>query len=160
MSPIKSFAVAVLLFGAACNKSEPAAPTPTVAQPLEQKLPAAQSPVVEDTTFKLALTSDAEYTAGSPGTLKLVLEARGGYHVNQDYPIKVQVKAAGGVKLLKTDLGKADAAEFGEQKVRFDLPFTAETGAREVSADVEFAVCTAETCVPDQRTVAISLNVK
>lgn len=156
----RTFAIALLLV-AACNKSEPSASSPAPAQPLEQKpaVPAA-TPVVEDTSFKLGLTSDAEYTAGTPATLKLLLEARGGYHVNQDYPIKVQLKAAGGVALPKPNLAKADAAEFGEHKVRFELPFTAEAGAREVSADVDFAVCTAETCVPDQRTVTLSLNVK
>jgi hypothetical protein len=164
MSTIKTFAIAALLLGA-CSKSEPSATSPAPAQPVEPKPAAAAAlaaatPVIEDTTFKLGLASDAEYTAGNPGTLKLLLEARGGYHVNQDYPIKVQLKAAGGVALPKPSLGKADAAEFGEHKVRFELPFTAQAGVREVSAEVDFAVCTAETCVPDQRTVALSLNVK
>jgi hypothetical protein len=148
-----------LLGVAACNKSEPSAASPAPAQPAEQKVVAA-GPVIEDTTFKLALASDGELTANAPANLKLVLEARGGYHVNQDYPIKVQLKTASGVKLTKPTLGKADAAEFGEHKVRFELPVTAEAGTRELSADVDFAVCTAETCVPDQRTVVLSLNVK
>ena len=164
MSTITNLGLAALLLGAgACNKSEPSAPTPAPAQPLApaaQAAPAAATPSIEEPTFKLALASDTALSAGAPGTLKLVLEARGGYHVNQDYPIKVQLPAPAGVTLPKPSLGRADAAEFGEHKVRFELPLTAQTGPCTVSADVDFAVCTAETCVPDERTVALSFDVK
>ncbi|HEX6239361.1 MAG TPA: hypothetical protein VFZ61_00650 [Polyangiales bacterium] len=151
----------------ACSKSEapaaggpaPAAPPPAAPAPSE-KAAAAPTPSVEDKTFKLALVSDPEYTAGAPSKLKLVLEARGGYHVNQDYPIRVDLKAPLGVKLDKTSLGKADAAEFGEPSAKFELPFTAQSGSHQLTADVDFAVCTPETCMPDQRKLAIALNVK
>jgi hypothetical protein len=117
-------------------------------------------PSVEDNTFKLSLVSEPEYTAGSASTLKLVLEARGNYHVNQDYPIKVDLKAPAGMTLPKPSLGKPDAAEFGEKIARFELPFSATPGAYELTADVDFAVCTPETCVPDQRKLAVKVAVK
>ena len=143
----------------ACSKSEapaPAqAPTPTPAPAAAPAAAAPLSPSVEDKTFKLALVSDPEYTAGTPAKLKLVLEARGGYHVNQDYPIHIDLKAPAGVKLDKASLGKADAAEFGEPAAKFEVPFTAQAGAHEVTADVDFAVCTPETCMPDQRKLAV-----
>jgi Disulphide bond corrector protein DsbC len=146
---------------AACSKSEPkpapaapAAPAP-VAEPKS-----APQPSIEDNTFKLALVSEPEYSAGAPARLSLLLEAKGGYHVNQDYPIRVDLKAPAGVKLQKPSLGKPDAAEFGEHKARFEVPFSAEKGSHQLSADVDFAVCTPETCVPDQRTLAVSLSVK
>lgn len=157
------FVVSILCCGlAACSKSEQpaAAPAPT---PAPAAAPAPQSPPgpsVEDPTFKLSLVSEPEYTAGSASTLKLVLEARGNYHVNQDYPIKIDLKAPADVKLPKASLGKPDAAEFGEKIARFELPFTAPAGAHELSADVDFAVCTPETCMPDQRKLAIKLAVK
>lgn len=155
-------AAALLLSLAACSKSEAPAAAPAPAAPATA--PAAPQsppgPSVEDNTFKLFLVSEPQYTAGNASTLKLVLEARGNYHVNQDYPIKVDLKAASGVSLPKPSLGKPDAAEFGEKIARFDLPFTATVGAHEVSADVDFAVCTPETCVPDQRKLTISVAVK
>jgi hypothetical protein len=147
----------------ACSKSEAPAATTSPAPAAPGSAPAAAStptPSVEDKTFKLALVSEPEYTAGAPAKLKLVLEARGGYHVNQDYPIRIDLKAPAGVKLDKTSLGKADAAEFGEPAARFELPFTAESGSHQLTADVDFAVCTPETCMPDQRKLAIALNVK
>lgn len=148
-----------------CTKSEtPAkesAPTPAPATKAEPApAPTAAGPSVEDETFKLALISDPALTAGAPAKLKLVLEARGGYHVNQDYPIQIDLKAPAGVKLEKTSLKKPDAVAFGEHEARFEVPFSAESGAHQLTANVDFAVCTPETCMPDQRTLALSLDVK
>jgi hypothetical protein len=143
---------------AACSKPEPK-PEPAAPAPAEQPKSAPQ-PSIEDNTFKLALVSEPEYTAGAPARLQLLLEAKGGYHVNQDYPIRIDLKAPAAVKLQKPSLGKPDAAEFGEHKARFDVPFSADKGSYQLSAEVDFAVCTPETCVPDQRTLAVSLSVK
>jgi hypothetical protein len=145
----------------ACSKSE--APAASPAPPAAPAPVAPQSPPgpsVEDNTFKLSLVSEPEYSAGSAATVKVVLEARGNYHVNQDYPIKIDLKAPTGVTLPKPSLGKPDAAEFGEKIARFEVPFTAPAGTHELSADVDFAVCTPETCMPDQRKLAIKLAVK
>ena len=152
--------LASLAAAVACSKPEP---KPEAAQPAVAAPKAPETPpqaTVEDNTFKLALVSEPEYTAGAPGKLQVLLEAKGGYHVNQDYPIRVDLKAPAGVKLDKPSLGKPDAAEFGEHKARFDVPFSADKGAHQLSANVDFAVCTPETCVPDQRTLAVSLSVK
>lgn len=145
-----------------CSKSE--APVAAPAAPVAEKAPAPApaappGPSVEDGTFKLALVSEPSYAAGAASKLTLVLEARGAYHVNPDYPIKIELKAPG-VTLPKPSLGKPDAAEFGEKIARFELPFTAAAGAHQLVADVDFAVCTPETCMPDQRQLAVSLAVK
>lgn len=151
-------AVSVLLV--ACSRSEPpqkevsaSAPAPAAKQAEPPK------PSIEDTTFRLALTGKPDYAAGKESAVDLVLEARGGYHVNQEYPIRIDLKAPASVKLPKPSLGRADAAQFGEERARFELPFSADKGTHELLANVDFAVCTKETCVPDQRTLALSLEV-
>ena len=144
----------------ACSKSEPAPePAPTQAAPAAKSAEAPR-PAIEDNTFKLVLSGDPAYEAGKPSVAKLSLEARGGYHVNQEYPIRVDLKAPAGVKLTKPSLGRTDAAAFGEKSAEFALPFSADPGAHALTATVDFAVCTAETCVPDQRTVALDLKVQ
>jgi hypothetical protein len=164
MRNVSSFAVLCWSLLAACSRSEKApavglAASPT-AVPVEKRADP-KTPVIEDTTFKLALSGEPSYAAGQAGVVKLSLEPRGGYHVNQDYPIRVDLKGPGGLKLQKPSLSRADAAEFGEQVARFELPFTGEQqGAHELTATVDFAVCTKETCVPDQRTVALNVQVK
>jgi hypothetical protein len=88
------------------------------------------------------------------------LTPRGVYHVNQDYPFSVSLTAAG-VTFPKAELGKADAAKFDEKSVQLDVPFSAAAaGKYSVSALVKFAVCTPETCVPDERTLALALPVE
>jgi hypothetical protein len=152
---------------AACTKSEQPAPAPAVdvhAQAAQAvptaAAPAVKKPVFEEATFKLALSGEPSYTAGQPGTLKLVLDARGGYHVNQEYPIRIDLKAPAAVKLAKASLARPDAKAFTDVQAAFETGFTAEAGTHEIIADVDFAVCTPETCVPDQRTLALRIDVK
>lgn len=149
----------------ACTGAEqPAAPSPSPSVPAApapaEKKAEAPKQSVDDTSFHLALESQPTYTSGQPGTVKLVLEARGGYHVNEDYPLRVDLKAPAAVKLTKGSLSKGDAAQIGQEQARFDLGFSAEPGTHELLATVDFAVCTKETCVPDQRTVAVALKVQ
>jgi hypothetical protein len=155
-----AFAVAL----AACTKSEQPAPAPAASAPAQAAAaaaaPAVKKPVFEEATFKLALSGEPTYTAGQPGTLKLVLDARGGYHVNQEYPIRIDLKAPAAVKLAKASLARPDAKAFTDVQAAFETGFTAEAGTHEIIADVDFAVCTPETCVPDQRTLALSIDVK
>jgi hypothetical protein len=140
-------------------ESAPQAAEPAPLEPAA-KAPEKATPRIDDTTFHLALESEPNYSAGQPASVRLVLEARGGYHVNQDYPLRVELKAPPAVKLTKASLAKAVAAQFSEEAARFDLGFSAEPGSHELTAMVDFAVCTKETCVPDQRTLAVDLRVQ
>jgi hypothetical protein len=137
---------------AAAAPAAPAAPAPAAAA-------APAKPSIEDAAFRLAFEKPGAYTAGTPGKVQVVLESKGGYHVNKDYPIRVDLKAKEGVKLDKAALTKPDAA-LSDKSARFDVGFTADKGTHDVEATVDFAVCTAETCVPDQRTIAIALDVQ
>jgi hypothetical protein len=157
--------VALCLGGFGCGgqdtKQEPegtALPAPAAPAVEKKAEPPKQS--IDDTSFHLALESQPTYTSGQAGTVQLVLEARGGYHVNEDYPLRVNLKAPAAVKLTKDALSKSDAAQIGQEQARFDLGFSAEPGTHELLATVDFAVCTKETCVPDQRTVAVALKVQ
>jgi hypothetical protein len=65
------------------------------------------------------------------------------------------------VMLPKAQLARPDAAEFGDTKAKFDIPFTPKSaGALAVNANVKFAVCTEENCVPDERNLTLALAVQ
>jgi len=161
---------------AACGSSEPAAappvepaaapapatPPPTAAPDnAAPAAPAAAGPVVADTGFELRATATGPYKAGEAGSFGVALTAAGGYHVNEEFPIRVTVRAPEGVTLPKGQLVRADAAEFGAERARFDVPFTpAAAGEKRVEVQVDFAVCTPENCMPDQRTLALALPVE
>lgn len=118
-------------------------------------------PVVDDPAFELRADADGPYSSGELGQFAITLTPRGEYHVNQEYPISVELEAPAEVGLTKSELERGDTAEFDERQARFDVPFTP-TGAGEhhVSAKVSFAVCTPENCVPDERTLALVLPVQ
>jgi hypothetical protein len=116
---------------------------------------------VEDPTFELTLKPSGPYAAGKVSSFAVSLKPRGVYHVNQDYPFSVSLTAPAGVTLPKAELAKADAAEFTDNGVRVDVPFTASAaGSHAITANVKFAVCTPETCVPDERTLALAVAVE
>jgi len=119
-------------------------------------------PSIETGSFLLAVApAQRGYTIGKAGEVEIALEGRGEWHVNQEYPIRVELKAAPGVALAKNELVKDDAKEFGEEKVRFLAAVEpSAAGEHEVTCDVSFAMCTEENCILEKRTVAMQLKVE
>jgi hypothetical protein len=156
---------------AGCGGGEPAAPAaaaepPAPAAPTPAPTPAPAAPAaaatdkVDDATFELALKPTGPYAPGKVQSFAVSLKPKGEYHVNQDYPFSVSLTGQG-VSFPKAELGKSDAAKFDDNAIELDVPFTAAAaGKHSVSAHVKFAVCTPETCVPDERTLALALPVE
>ena len=95
------------------------------------------------------------------GRVVIELQPKGVYHVNQEYPLEIALTSAADGVLPKAQLAKADAAEFGEKKARFDIPVSPKAaGSVSVNANVKFAVCTEENCVPDERNLTLALAVQ
>ncbi len=119
-------------------------------------------PKIETGSFLLAVApSGGGYRIGKAGEVEIALESRGQWHVNQEYPIRVDLEAAPGVTLTKNELVKDDAKEFGEQKVRFLAAVEpSAAGEHELTCDVSFAMCTEENCILERRTVAMQLKVE
>ncbi len=121
--------------------------------------PAEARPSWAESGFELGSTTTGPFQAGQEGHFDIRLAATGHYHVNQDYPISVQITGPDGVTLPRATLARTEAAEFSEALARFEVPFTATAGHHELRALVDFAVCTPESCMPDTRTLAIALDV-
>lgn len=152
---------------AAPPAAAPAAPAAPVAAPAAPAAPtpapaaAAASDRVDDPSFELAAVPAGPYAVGKLGSFAVSLKPRGVYHVNQEYPISISLHGEAGLSFPKADLARADAATFGEKLARFEVPFTAaKAGSLKVEADVKFAVCTPENCVPDERKLALMLPVQ
>jgi len=132
------------------------------AKPAAEEPAAPAGPKIETGSFSLAVApAQAKYAAGKPGELEIALESRGEWHVNQEYPIRVDLKATPGVTFPKVELVKDDATEFGDEKVRFLAAVEpASAGEHEVTCDVSFALCTEENCILEKRTLAMVLEVE
>lgn len=146
--------------------AEPAAPAPAPAAqpvaPAEKPAPAAEATaVVSDPTFELRIDPAGTYASGKLARVDVALEARGDYHINQEYPMTIELTGGEAVAIPKPKLARGDATKFGEDKALFEVPLTPNAqGEHRVEAKVRFAVCTPETCVPDQRTLALALRVE
>ena len=119
-------------------------------------------PRIETGSFLLAVAPvQPKYAAGKVGEVEIALESRGEWHVNQEYPIRVDLKAPSGVAIPKAELVKDDAKEFGEEKVRFLASVEpSAAGEHELTCDVSFAMCTEENCILERRTLAMVLEVE
>jgi len=118
-------------------------------------------PMVRDEAYQLQATGPGPYRAGELANFAITLLPQGEWHVNQDYPMTVTVEGPTELEFAKLELEQGDAAEFGDERARFDVPFTAKVaGSHRVSAHVSFAVCTPETCIQDDKTLALNLPVE
>ena len=137
--------------------AEVAPPKPVeVAKPAPADAPSS----VDEASFSLKLVGAGPYQAGELARFVVNLEPRGVFHVNQEYPIEISLKGDAETSFPKASLAKADAAQFDEKKARFDVPFTAKSaGDHKIMANVKFAVCTDENCVPDERDLALAVAV-
>jgi hypothetical protein len=147
---------AFLLTACACSL---AACASTVAT--QRTTPAAQltSARVDDPTFALALSAPQSISVGTPVSADLSIEGRGIYHVNEEYPLRIVLRSTGDVALAHTELGGTNAAELTPARARFDLPFTCRApGTHSIEADVEFALCTEDACIPQARTITLTVQ--
>lgn len=107
--------------------------------------------------------SGASGKAGQKAEASVVVTAKDGWKVNQDYPAKLVLEETAGVKLEKTKLTKGDAAKFDKHTAEFKVALTAEAaGKKEIKGKLKFAVCdeAATSCVPKEETVVISVDAK
>ena len=105
-------------------------------------------------------TTAEQPVAGAPVGVRLELTPSGGYKVNEEYPIAVEIVAPADVAAAKTKLGKADAS-VRHERAAFQLTLTPRTaGAKVVALKLRFALCTDATCEPRKHAVDLKLDVK
>lgn len=133
-----------------------AAPSAVAAEPVAGAAPSS----IEEASFALRLAEAGPYKAGELGRVVLQIEPRGKFHINQEYPVEIALSGTPDTTFPKTTLMRPDAAEFDENKARFEVPFTVKSaGDHKLSCNVKFAVCTDENCVPDERDLSLALAV-
>lgn len=141
----------------------PAQPAVEPPKPVEPAAvpPSAAPSSIDEASFSLRLAEAGPYKSGELSRVVLHLEPRGAYHINMEYPVEIGLSGDPATSFPKATLAKADAAKFDEKSARFDMPFTAAAaGDHKLMANVKFAVCTPENCVPDERNLSLAVAVK
>ena len=115
---------------------------------------------IEAAAFKVAMRPSAGmYTVGEPAQVEIVLNARGGYKCNDEYPYKFVPKAAPGLTYT-TPIVKKDAIKVGKAESVMTIPVLPEAaGKQTVEGKFYFSVCTEETCLVEKKDLALTLDV-
>lgn len=138
----------------------PAAPAAATADDDRMKLKP------EEGTLAVVVPPDAK--AGSETVARITVTPAKGYHVNTEYPTKLQITPPSGVTVAKTeftagghDKAKGDAAELEEQGMAFAVKLTpTASGSYTINGKFKFAVCDASQCLPKKEAIAITLAAK
>jgi hypothetical protein len=150
---------------AACERpaSAQAAPPPAPATPRAPAL-AATLPG-EPAPYELELEPPLAAKAGQAATARVIVRARGGFHVNRDYPMAFRpdpasVAAFGSERVALEAAERTPCAAEPEEACRVSAPLrltVREPGQARLSGTVAFSVCTKELCriekVPAELTV-------
>jgi len=118
-------------------------------------------PRVETPSFVLEVTAPHSASTAEPTPISITIEGRGGFHVNLEYPLRIELGGSEGVVLAKTTLAAADARELSEDRARFETQARwSGTGRHWLAARAQFAVCAPDTCVPRDEVLAIAIDVQ
>jgi hypothetical protein len=99
-------------------------------------------------------------TVGVPATASVTVQGKNGWHVNEEAPITMNLKADPGVDLPKSKLGRPDLASASKQSARFDISFSASgAGKKTITAETRFVMCQEQACKPVKETVALEIDV-
>lgn len=137
--------------------ANPAAPTPASADPCANDDPRFHVKPEEATLT----VGSAEGAAGSEATAAIKVVPAAGYHVSQEFPMKLTLTPPAGVKLAKTELAKADADQFSEQMLALSVKATAEKpGSYEIKGCFKVGVCDKDSCHPKKQPITITVAAK
>ena len=128
---------------------------------------AAASPArVEETQFVVVLSGPAESGVGKPAAFEVKVTARGGYHLNPDYPSNFKAADGGEVRYPAPRVDQftrepcADAPA-DSCAASATIPFVADrAGEHRVGGTLAFCVCNADECRIEKIAVARPVLVK
>jgi hypothetical protein len=98
---------------------------------------------------------------GEPSQVSIKVVPQGPWHMNLEYPTKLEVVAPAGTTVAKPSLAKADAVTLDEQSCEFAVSFTPEdAGTKKFTGEFKFAICQDEACVPKTETLEFDVTVE
>jgi hypothetical protein len=117
-----------------------------------------RGPAAGNDTYSTWLETVGSYTAGQPGQVKLMLEAKAPYHCNEEYPYKFSFGApVGGVSYPTAVVKEMKVSEMSAQML---MPIQAAAkGAATVQGTFNFSVCSKDKCLIEKATLSLPIQV-
>ncbi|MEZ4382184.1 MAG: hypothetical protein R3A79_12610 [Nannocystaceae bacterium] len=158
-APFLRLGLVALLLGA-CGGQAPVADATPAAKPatVADAADAKDAKKVEE-RFTVRVEAPDTAPAGREVIAKIHVEPKAPWHMNTEFPVALKVTGPSDVELELAEQRGGDAQCFDDSCLTFAIPFTPKTeGAKELKAEVKFAVCGESACAPD--TVNVDLQVE
>jgi hypothetical protein len=131
----------------------------STAAPATGQPAAGTSVIATNDNYVIEAAVQGTATANQEGEVEIRLVPRNGYHVNQEYPIRLTVTPPSGVTLPRSEFDKAAAKEFGDPRAVFGVRFTpSAAGEQAFTASFRFSVCNPQTCLLPQENLRWSVT--
>jgi hypothetical protein len=119
------------------------------------------APAGGDERYDLLIQPPADAKAGQAGQVTVKVVPKKPWHMNLDFPTKLEVEAPDGVTLAKATQKKADAVKLDDDNCEFAVEFTpASAGEQTFTGKFKFAVCQDEACAPVTEDLEFKVAVK
>lgn len=142
------------------GSSPPPTPAPEAAS-TESKPTGPVMGKVDEKNFAVEMKATGPYKAGQQGDVEVVLEPKGEFHCNQEYPYKIKLGTAPAGITYPQPVVKGEAITIKPEKAVMKVPFTPEKpGEAKVSGNFYFSICTAQQCVIENRELAVMVKVE
>jgi hypothetical protein len=99
-------------------------------------------------------------TRGQEAIAHVRVHPKAPWHMNLEYPAKLQLQAPAGVELVAPLLRKGDAERFDDQALEFSVLFTPQAqGSHKIQGELDFAVCGDASCGPVTESLELAFEV-
>jgi hypothetical protein len=141
---------------------QPAGDQPIAGKPVEGEGKTAVADGAPATDKEYTLQIDPEDAqVGQESKVSIRVIPQGEWHMNLEYPTKLEITAPAGTTVAKPKLAKADAIKLDEGSCEFAVAFTPqEAGEKTFTGEMKFAVCIDEACVPKTEKLEFKVAVK
>ncbi|HEU4409408.1 MAG TPA: hypothetical protein VFS43_29380 [Polyangiaceae bacterium] len=148
----------VAWLGAGCNQSE-AAQAPEKAPVAAAAAAVGAGPKVDNPNYTVSLRADGPYQQGQEGTAEVTVEAKGEYHINNEYPFRFTPKEGDGVT-FKGPVGR-EGGTVDKAKVVLKVPFTPTRGGEvKLAGKMSLSVCSDKQCLMEKQDLEVVAKVK
>jgi hypothetical protein len=111
-------------------------------------------------THAAEISGKDSYTANGEHAVAVKLTAKGGYHINEKYPLKFKASSSDSVTYPKPLLTRNDG-KFGPITGELKVPFVpTRAGKAKVGGTLFFSVCDDKNCLMDKVDLEVEVNVK
>jgi hypothetical protein len=112
--------------------------------------------------YVLDVKAPGSVNVGGHGELEVVLVAKDGFHINDEFPYKLKTASApaGIISFDASELSRAQGA-YTKTEARFQAKFSASrAGAAKIGGTMALSVCTKKECITDKVELEVPVTVR